>query len=482
MALGEILMGKNLLDEKQLEKAAQRQKVVGGLLGDNLVALGFISREKLEEILQEAPPTPKSVEETGLDAQFLLNLILKSMYVAGHQTVPEISDHTKLGRLIIEELLQIAKKEALLEVRGAADANFTLLRHTLTSAGRERASEGLRQCQYVGPVPVPLADYQIQTQKQSITNERINAEALTRTLSHLVLSKDILRRLGPAINSGRAILFYGSPGNGKTSIAEAIGHTFKQNIYIPYCVEADGQIIKIFDSAVHTESLSQPNDGNSNSNSIYLRTPEFDPRWVRCYRPVIVSGGELTLQMLDLQFDTNSKYYEAPLQVKATGGVFIIDDFGRQLVRPQDLLNRWIYPLEKKIDYLILHTGKKFDLHFDQLVIFGTNIPPGQLMDEALLRRVHYKLQINPPSVEDYKEIFRRICNSYRLELSDEILSYLLNSFYPLRKMPLACFHPKFIVEHAIAACNFESVPPRLTLELVKDALENLVVSRPTAA
>jgi predicted ATPase with chaperone activity len=481
MPLGEILMAKNLLDEQQLEKATERQKVVGGLLGDNLVALGFIAREKLEEILQEAPPIPKTIGETGLDAQFLLNIVLKSMYVAGHQTIPDISNHTKLGRFIIEELLQIAKKDALIEVRGAADANFTLLRHNLTSAGRERASEGLRQCQYVGPAPVPLADYQTQTQKQSITHERINAETLSRALSHLVLSQEISRRLGPAINSGRAILFYGSPGNGKTSIAEAIGHTFKQNIYIPYCVEADGQIIKIFDSAVHRESSSLPIVEHFNSDSIYLRLPEFDPRWVRCHRPVIISGGELTLQMLDLQFDTNSKYYEAPLQVKATGGIFIIDDFGRQLVRPQDLLNRWIYPLERKIDYLILHTGKKFDLHFDQLVIFGTNIPPGQLMDEALLRRVHYKLQINPPSVEDYTEIFRRICNFYKLELPDEILSYLLNSFYPLRKIPLACFHPKFIVEHAIASCNFDNTPPRLTLDLVKDALENLVVSRPAA-
>ncbi len=482
MPLGEILLAKSLLDEKQLEKAAERQKVVGGLLGDNLVALGFISREKLEEVLQEVPPTPKNIRETDLDSQFLLNLLLKAMYVAGLQTIPEISDHMKLGRLIVEELLQIAKKEALLEVRGTADANFTLLRHNLTSAGRERASESMRQCQYVGPTPVPLSDYQTQTQKQSITNERIDAATLSRALSHLVLPREIMRRLGPAINSGRAILFYGSPGNGKTSIAEAIGHTFKQRIYIPYCVEADGQIIKIFDSAVHRQDSPQTNGDDSNGKSLYLRPPEFDPRWVRCHRPVIISGGELSLQMLDLQFDPNSKYYEAPLQVKATGGIFIIDDFGRQLVRPLDLLNRWIYPLEKKIDYLILHTGKKFDLHFDQLVVFGTNIPPGQLMDEALLRRVHYKLEINPPSAEDYKKIFRLVCSYYRLELSEEILSYLLNSFYPVKKIPLAAFHPKFIVEHAIAACNFDNVTPHLTLELVKDALENLLVSRPTAA
>ncbi len=292
-----------------------------------------------------------------------------------------------------------------------------------------------------------------------------------------MLSSDILRRLGPAANSGRAILLYGASGNGKTSLAEALGETFQQCIYIPYCIEADGQIIKIFDPAVHRPVTSQQDSGNSRSRPIYLPQIEYDPRWVRCRRPIIISGGELTLEMLDLEFDPHSKYYEAPLQVKATGGVYIIDDFGRQRVRPHDLLNRWIFPLERKVDFLTLHTGKKFELLFDQLVIFATNFPPDELMDPAMLRRVHYKLHVVPPNLDDYKEIFRRICEMYRLEYSEGIISYLVNSFYNKHKIPLAAFHPKFIVEHVIAACNYAGQPPGLNQQLLADALENLYVA-----
>ena len=478
MPLGEILLAKNLLDEAQIESALERQKVTGGLLGDNLVALGFITRENLEAILQEPPAAPSSIQKTGLDSQFLLNLVLKSIYVSGFQTVPEISNQLKLSRGIVETLLQVLKKDGFLEVRGTTDANFAILRHALTNMGRDRALEALKHSTYVGPAPVPLDEYQVQVQKQTVTNERISAETLSRTLSHLILSPDCIRRLGPAINSGKAILLYGASGNGKTSIAEAIGHAFQQTIYIPHCVEVDGQIIKVFDTALHKEVPSQPVSGNSDASPIYLLPAQFDPRWLRCRRPVVISGGELTLEMLDLEFEPLSKYYEAPLQVKATGGVFVIDDFGRQLVRPRDLLNRWIVPLERKVDYLTLHTGKKFDLPFDQLVIFSTNIPPDELMDEALLRRVHYKLRIDPPTADEYKAIFRRICKLHKLELPEDILSYILNFFYPKNRAHLAAFHPKFIVEHAIAACNYEGISPCLTQNLVRDALDNLVVSQ----
>jgi predicted ATPase with chaperone activity len=213
-----------------------------------------------------------------------------------------------------------------------------------------------------------------------------------------------------------------------------------------------------------------------NAKSVLLPQMEHDPRWVRCRRPYIIAGGELTLEMLDLAFDPHSKYYEAPLQMKAIGGIFIIDDFGRQRVRPQELLNRWIFPLERKVDYLTLHTGKKFELLFDQLVIFATNFPPDELMDLAQLRRVHYKLQVNPPTVEDFTEIFRRICDSYGLEFNEETLAYLLNSFYLKHKVPFAGFHPKFIVEHVIAACHYKGTPPRLSRQVLGDALENMVV------
>lgn len=477
MALGELLLAKNLIDKNQLLTVLEQQKIAGGRIGDNLVALGYITRERLEEVLQEPPPVPKSIAETGLDTNFLNASLLRLMYISALQTVPDLSDQFKLSRTIVEELLNIAKKDALVEVRGATDSNYNILRYALTNLGRERASEALRRCEYIGPAPIPLTTYQIQVQKQTITNERVHADALSKTLSHLVLSGDTLRRLGPAANSGRAILLYGASGNGKTSLAEALGDTFQQCIYIPYSIEADGQIIKIFDPAVHRPMTSQNHSGNSQSKPIYLPQMEYDPRWVRCRRPVIISGGELTLEMLDLEFDLHSKYYEAPLQVKATGGVFIIDDFGRQRVRPHDLLNRWIFPLERKLDFLTLHTGKKFELLFDQLVIFATNFPPDELMDPAMLRRVHYKLNVNPPNLEDYKEIFRRICEMYRLEYSEDIISYLVNSFYNEHKVPLAAFHPKFIVEHVIAACNYVGQPPRLTQQLLADALENLYVA-----
>jgi predicted ATPase with chaperone activity len=197
---------------------------------------------------------------------------------------------------------------------------------------------------------------------------------------------------------------------------------------------------------------------------------------VRCKRPYVISGGELTLEMLDLDFDPHSKYYEAPLQMKAIGGVFVIDDFGRQRVRPHELLNRWIFPLERKVDYLTLHTGKKFALLFDQLVIFATNFPPEELMDPAQLRRVHYKMKINPPTADEFKEIFQRICDSYGLEFTEEILAYLLNSFYIKHKIPFAGFHPKFIAEHVIAASNYLGTEPRISRQLLADSLENMVI------
>ena len=478
MAIGELLLARNVITEEQLKKVLHQQKIAGGRLGDNLVALGYITRQDLEIILQEPPPVPKTIEQTGLDDNFLLNCVLRTMYISALQTIPELSEQIKLTRGVIEELLTFAKKEALVEIRGPSEKNYNIMRYALTSAGKERASEALRRCEYIGPVPVPLETYQIQVQKQTITNEVVSIDKLTKALSHLVISEDIIRRLGPASNSGRAVLIYGAAGNGKTSIAEALASAFEQPVYIPYCIEADGQIIKIFDPSTHVPfpSNNNVNGSNGDSHPMFLPHMEYDPRWVRCKRPYIITGGELTLDMLDLDFDPHSKYYEAPLQMKAIGGIFVIDDFGRQRVRPHELLNRWIFPLERKLDYLTLHTGKKFALLFDQLVIFATNFPPEELMDPAQLRRVHYKLKINPPTVDEYKEIFRRICDSYGLEFSEETMAYLLNTFYIKHKVPFAGFHPKFIAEHVIAACNYLGTPPNITRELLADSLENMVI------
>lgn len=473
MSLGKILLEKNLITGQQLDEAVVRQKATGGRVEDHLISLGFLTRERLWAAIQEPPRLPLSIQETGHDAQFLLKFVLKSMFMSGLQTIPDIAQEVALSRRIVEELLQIARKEALVEVRGTADANLAILRYALTGLGIERTMEMLHQSQYVGPTPVRLEDYREQVQKQTVTNERVTSETLAHILSHLVLPQGILRQLGPATNSGKPLLLYGPSGNGKTSIAEAIGQAFQQTIYLPYCIEVGGHIVKIFDPVVHEEA---PHHDVSLTSPIALRSAEFDPRWVRCRRPVIISGGELTLEMLDLRLDPISHDYEAPLQVKATGGVFVIDDFGRQLVRPQDLLNRWIIPLEKKVDYLTLHTGKKFALPFDELVIFSTNLAPEILMDAAFLRRIHYKLLVPPPSVENYRLLFRDVCTLRGFEFSEDILSYLLDVFYPQTKMELAAYHPQFIVDHVLAACNYEGGAPQLTLEKVQDALQNLLI------
>lgn len=474
MAIGELLLEKGIITAEQLARVVHQQKIAGGRLGDNLVALGFITRSDLEAILQEPPRVPRSPAETGLDMNFLLNCVLRTMYISQLQTIPEISEEIKLTRPIVEDLLNFGKKDALVEIRGPSEKNYNVMRYALTNAGKERASEALRRCEYIGPVPVPLETYQTQVQKQTITNEVISIEKLKKAMSHLVLSEEVIRRLGPASNSGRAILIYGAAGNGKTSIAEALVSAFEQPVYIPYAIEADGQIIKIYDPSVHV-AFPAGNDADGN-NPIFLPHLQHDPRWVRCKRPYVISGGELTLEMLDLDFDPHSKFYEAPLQMKAIGGVFVIDDFGRQRVRPHELLNRWIFPLERKVDYLTLHTGKKFSILFDQLVIFATNFPPEELMDPAQLRRVHYKMKLNPPTAEEYREIFQRICDSYGLEFSEEIMAFLLNTFYIKHKVPFAGFHPKFIAEHVIAACNYLGSEPKITRQLLADSLEDMVI------
>lgn len=423
---------------------------------------------------EEFPLIPTKLEETGLNFKFVVALLFKTIYILGLETNVDIASFLRLSQSIIDEILSRLKQQGFIEIRGFNGSDSRIMRIALSNAAKELAVEASRQCEYVGPAPVPLKQYQEQIRKQSLNNEKISLDDLTVTLSHLVLPASIIRRLGPAINSGRSILIYGPPGNGKTSISEAIGNAYRQHVYIPHCIEVDGQIIRIFDPTVHQPIQPRETDSQDYRNLLRKRP---DPRWVKCRRPVIITGGELTLDMLDLDYDENSKFYEAPPQVKAMGGIFIIDDFGRQLVQPKDLLNRWIIPLERKVDYLTIHTGKKFDVPFDELVIFSTNLPPEKLLDPGLLRRVKYKLRIEPPSMPEYVTIFQRVCRQYNIALPDSVLAYLLEDFYPRTGLPHAGFHPVFIVEHVIASCRYQGIEPRLTEELVKDALENLYIT-----
>jgi predicted ATPase with chaperone activity len=428
-----------------------------------------------EDPIVEFPLMPTSLKETGLNIKLVTALLVKSIHMLGLETNVEIAAHLKLSQVLVDDLLSRLKQQGLIEIRAIKGSDSRVARYSLTDAAKDMAVEAARLCEYAGPAPVPLAQYQMQVKKQSLTNERISIEELTLCLSHLTLPERIIRKLGPAINSGRSLLIYGPPGNGKTSISEAVGQILQQPVYIPYCIEVDGQIIRIFDQTVHSPIAPQGENGQGYKDLLKKRP---DPRWVKCRRPVIITGGELTLEMLDLEYDATARFYEAPPQMKAVGGIFIIDDFGRQLVQPRDLLNRWIIPLEKRVDYLAIHTGKKFDVPFDELVIFSTNIPPEQLMDPGLLRRVKYKIRIEPPSVNDFITIFRRVCKQFRLHLSEELLAYLLEDYYPRNGLKCAAFHPIFIVEHAIASCKYQGLEPRLTLELLEDALENLYVTK----
>jgi len=475
MRIGDILVASGEVSAEQVEEALLRQKQSGGRLGDNLVALGAITTDALDNILNELPQSPKTLAETGLSEGMLLGLLLKLIYARNLDTVSRMSAELMLSAPLVNALLVEAEKRQLVEVLGAADGKaMSEIRYALSSAGRKRAAEAFEVSQYVGPAPVPLQAFQTRILRQRITNERVDRVAVEQAFADLTISKDFIDRLGPGINSGRSILLYGPAGNGKTSVAERIARIFRGVIYIPYCVEIEGQLVKVFDPTLH-EALPQVR--LQKVETTILRD-DFDRRWVASRRPVVITGGELTLEMLDLQYNSTARFYEAPLHVKALGGTFIIDDFGRQLVSPEQLLNRWIVPMQSRVDYLKLHTGKSFSLPFDELIIFSTNMDPSDLMDPAFLRRIPYKLETAPPSLESYREIFERVAEKESLVLDDEMFQFVLRKLTVEGNHPLACYQPRFIVDQVLAACKYEGGAPTFSRDRISVALDNLYVKR----
>jgi len=410
------------------------------------------------------PAVPESIEETGLGGQFLLNFLLKAIYLFGVETIAQAEEELKLTRGVLAEVLDRAREKRLLEVLGLVDSRGSDYRYSLTPEGRKWALDALEQSQYAGPAPVALDEYQAQVSRQSVSNERVDPSVLSDALSHLVLPGDTVSRLGPAMNSGKAILLYGAPGNGKTSTAEALARCFTQTILIPHCIVSDGQIVKIFDPAVH-EVCEDP-DADPDA---------LDRRWVRCRRPSVLTGGELTLEMLDLNVDPVTRICEAPAHIKATGGIFILDDFGRQRVIPRDLLNRWLLPLERGIDYLTLPTGKKLKMPFDQVVVLSTNTPPLELMDGAALRRIEYKIHLSLPTRAGYRDILDGVCRDNGLEMPDALAEHILGR-YEQAGAPFSGSDPRFLIGHVIARSNFECIPPQLTQEFLDDAFQNLLI------
>ncbi len=420
-------------------------------------------------------PAPVTrLEDTGLPQIYVADLALKVLYNSGYLTGFRIADLTSLPFAgVIDEILEFLKREKLVEVKGATGVGEGAYQYAITGAGIAKAREAMARNEYAGPAPVPLAVYNEAILKQAAARVTVTQRVLRQSLSNLVMGEKTMARIGPAANSGNSLFLYGAPGNGKTSIARAIGKmVLGEEMYIPYAVDVDGQVIKIFDNVNHVLIPEEKGRGTGQLRGGYRR----DARWLKISRPFIVVGGELTLAGLDLQFDEVNKFYEAPFQMKANGGMFLIDDFGRQQVRPRDLLNRWIVPLENRLDYLTLHNGRKIEIPFNVLVVFSTNLPPKDLVDEAFLRRIRHKIEIVDPTYEEYKEIFRRMAEVKKIQFDEKGLAYLLQEWYIKRNRKLRSNHPRDILEQLLDIANYLNIEPGMNKDLLDRACESYFV------
>jgi hypothetical protein len=476
MRLGDLLIQAKLVTAEQIADALALQANHGGRLGDQLVASGAITQEALETFLHRMPSEPANIAATRIDTTDLLHLLMKQIYVGRLESILQFVDTIKLPYHIVLDLVQMAIDRQLLRALGTRDSASPLdMNYAFTDAGQRLAIDALQRMRYAGPAPVTIEEFNHQVNLQKITNELVTFDRIRKALGDLTFEDRIIEQSGPALSSGRAMLLYGPPGNGKTTVALSFANVFDNVIYVPHAVIVEGQIMRVYDSSVHSLLSTPRSDDGSVS---FVRREEYDARWVPCRRPFIVTGGELTLEMLDLKFDATANFYEAPLHVKALGGCFVIDDFGRQLVSPTDLLNRWIVPLESRVDYLKLHTGKSFTIPFEEMVIFSTNLEPEDLMDPAFLRRLPYKIEVAGPTLEHYKRIFEKECERQGLTLPSDLFDSIVYKLTIERGVELAAYQPKFIVDQIVATCRFLSQPPHFEPRFVDYAIDNLKVRR----
>ena len=405
---------------------------------------------------------PRSMEEIGVRKNLLEDLALKIVYLIGEISLHELARHMGIHLLLVEELFQRLRKDQLCQVTGM-EKNVHCI--TTTSAGKTRAMELLANNQYVGPAPVSLEDYVKRVNAQTVRDIKITPQELHHAFGELVLDTSMLNQIGTSVMSGRAVFLYGSTGTGKTTIAVTLTRLFEQDrIWLPYALEIDGQIITVYDAILH-HKVKQP------------VASDHDGRWVMCHRPCVMVGGELTIEMLDLQYNTSTKFYTAPVQMKANNGLFIVDDFGRQRLSPEEMLNRWVVPLDRRIDFLTLAGGKKIEIPFDIFVVFATNLDPSKMMDEAFLRRIQTKIKVDFVSPGQFHEIFRRVCMQYELKYDAPVVDSLIQMIGQDFKEPLRACHPRDVVQQIIWAAQYLQKDPVLDQATVTQACRNYFIT-----
>ena len=419
-----------------------------------------------------APPAPKTLADMRLPIVMMRDILLKTIFRKNLDLVSELSKAVCLPIPVVQELVDMCRTQRLIEATGTLNAqNGNEMGYQLTEAGKARALDALAQSEYFGPMPVPLDVYKEQVKRQSVRNMQITRAQLTGAMGHLILPDSLLDHLGPAVSAGRSVLMYGPPGNGKSSISNGIRDALGDHVYVPRAIEYASQVITVYDPIVHNEVAEAMQDPTS-----LRRVTRFDARYVCCERPSVITGGELTLDMLDLVYNPSAKTYQAPLQLKSTGGIFIVDDLGRQKEPPQSIVNRWIVPLEESKDILALQSGEKFEVPFDTLVIFSTNFHPNEIFDTAALRRIFFKIKIDGPDQANFLKIFAMMAKKRKMPLDEATLIHLLKNKYPTINNVYANYQPIFLIDQIIAICEFEGIPYQMSPALMDRAWANMFV------
>ncbi|MEP3843969.1 MAG: ATPase [Paracoccaceae bacterium] len=419
-----------------------------------------------------APKAPKRLEEMQVPVVMMRDILLKTMFRKSLEMVSDLSVALCIPIPVVQELIDMCRDQRLMEATGTLNANNgNEMGYQLTDAGKSRALDALAQSEYFGPMPVPLPVYSEQVKRQSIRNIQVTRAQLVSAMGHLILPDSLLGHLGPAVSAGRSVLMYGPPGNGKSSISNGIRDALGDSVYVPHAIEYSGQVITVFDPIVHNAREAEEQDATA-----LRRVVPHDQRYVKCERPTVITGGELSLDMLDLVYNPTARTYQAPLQLKSTGGIFIVDDLGRQAEPPQKLVNRWIVPLEESKDILALQSGEKFEVPFDTLVIFSTNFHPNEIFDTAALRRIFFKIKIDGPNQENYLKIFAMVAKKRGMPLDEAALVHLLKVKYPTIDNVYANYQPIFLIDQMIAICEFEGIPNQMSPELIDRAWANMFV------